>query len=303
MRDTLPQDRAIRDALLQGYPGECPGRLARHVTPLAALISGSVASQSTPLPKLAATVPEASKPASRVQRFTRWVENAHLTTEGSVVPYAETLLAPLAVPTLVRVIAGRVGGRGGVALLLHVVSTGRALPLAWIGRAGKQGHFPAALPIALVQQGHAWIPPGARGVVWGEGACDGPTLQHTLQESQWSYVVHTGSPLTGRWDGERLRCAPVAACLKPGPLGVLPEVHGTEAAYGPVMLRCCWAIGYQEPLHLITHLTSADEACGLYAQRCRLATVLSDQKRRGLHLHTSPMQDPTRLARLLIAAC
>jgi len=70
-----------------------------------------------------------------------------------------------------------------------------------------------------------------------------------------------------------------------------------------VMLLCCWAQGYQAPLPLLTHMPSADEACRWYAKRFRLETFFSDQKGRGFHLHTSPLADPTRLARLLIAAC
>jgi Transposase DDE domain len=303
MSDNLRQYRAIRDALRQGYPSELTARFARHLTTLAALISGIVASKSTHLPKIAAKVPDEAKPESRVKRFTRWVENTHITTEGYFIPYAETLLARLALQTLVLIIDGSVVGRGCVALMIHVVYKGRALPLAWIVRTGKKGHFPEALHIALVTQVHAWIPPGARVVVLGDGEFDGTTLQQTLQDYHWSYVVRTGSHITVMWEGERFRCETVAACIKPGTLVTLTDVHVTEAAYGPVMLLCCWARGYQEPLHLITNLASADEACRLYAKRFRIETFFADQKSRGFHLHKSHMKDHTRLARLLIAAC
>jgi hypothetical protein len=53
MSDNLRQYRAIRAALIQGYPGEPTGRLVRHLTPLAACISGIVASTSTQLPHIA----------------------------------------------------------------------------------------------------------------------------------------------------------------------------------------------------------------------------------------------------------
>ena len=46
MRDNLRPYRAIRNALIQGYPGEPKGQCARHLTTLAALISGIVASKS-----------------------------------------------------------------------------------------------------------------------------------------------------------------------------------------------------------------------------------------------------------------
>ena len=63
------------------------------------------------------------------------------------------------------------------------------------------------------------------------------------------------------WDGETFRCDTVASCIKPGTIVELTDVRMTQAAYGPVMLICCWAKGYKEPLHLVTNMTSADEAC------------------------------------------
>jgi hypothetical protein len=74
-------------------------------------------------------------------------------------------------------------GRGCVALMIHVVYKGRALPLAWVVRRGKKGHFPEALPMALIAQVQALLPPGAQVVMLGDGECDGTDLQHTLQEA------------------------------------------------------------------------------------------------------------------------
>jgi hypothetical protein len=69
------------------------------------------------------------------------------------------------------------------------------------------------------------------------------------------------------------------------------------------MLLCCWAKGSQDPLYLLTNMESADEACRVYAKRFCLETFCSDQKSRGFHLHQSPLADPTRLTRLLMATC
>jgi hypothetical protein len=101
MRDNLRRYRAIREAFTQWYPGEPKGNLARHVTTLAALISGIVASKSTQLPKIASQVPEGTKPESRVKRFTRWVGNDRISEEIYFLPYAEVLLERLALQTLV----------------------------------------------------------------------------------------------------------------------------------------------------------------------------------------------------------
>jgi hypothetical protein len=273
------------------------------LTTLAACISGIVASKSTQLPHIATQVPDGQKPESRVKRFARWLDNERIIEERYFLPYAEILLTHLALETLVLVMDGSVVGRGCVALMIHVVYKGRALPLAWLVRQGKKGHFPEDLHIAVVEQVQELLPPGAPVVLLGDGEFDGTTLQHTVQEYGWAYVVRTGSHITVRWDGERFRCETVGACIKPGTLVALRDVHMTEAAYGPVMFLCCWAEGYQEPLYLVTNMSSADEACHVYAKRFRIETFFSDQKSRGFSLHKSHLADPTRLSRLLMAAC
>src|SRR4029450_5859635 len=132
MSDNLRRYRAIRDALRQWYPGQPTGTIARHLTPLAALISGIVGSKSPPLPQIAPQVPDGTKPESRVKRFARWVGNDTITEEVYFLPYAEVLLAHLSLQTLELVIDGSVVGRGCVALMISVVYKGRALPVAWL---------------------------------------------------------------------------------------------------------------------------------------------------------------------------
>jgi len=83
MRDNLRQYRARREALRQASPGEPQGRCARHLTTLAAMLSGIVASKSTQVPKVAAKVPNGAKPESRVKRFARWLDNARIVEEVS----------------------------------------------------------------------------------------------------------------------------------------------------------------------------------------------------------------------------
>jgi hypothetical protein len=303
MSDNLRRYRALRDALTQWYPGQLTGTVARHLTTLAALISGIVASKSTQLPKMAPQVPDGAKPESRVKRCARWLKNDHITDEVYFVPYASILLEHLALQTLVLVIDGSVVGRGCVALMMHVVYKGRALPLAGHIRQGAKGHFPEDLHIALVEQVQELIPPGASVVLLGDGAFDGIRLQHTLQQAGWAYVCRTGRHMTAWWQDEPLRLDPLGWLRRPGTLVALSEALFTEEAYGPVMLLCCGAKGYQEPLYLVSNLTSAEAACHLYGKRFRIETFFSDQKSRGFHLHKSPLSDPMRLSRLLVAAC
>ena len=92
MSDNLRRYRAIREALTQGYPGQPTGMVARHLTTLAALISGIVSGKSTQLPHIATKVPDGRKPESRVKCFTRWLDNDRILEEGYFLPYADLLL-------------------------------------------------------------------------------------------------------------------------------------------------------------------------------------------------------------------
>lgn len=92
MSDNLRRYRAIRQALKQCYPGEPSGRMAQHLTTLAAFISGIVGSKSSQLPSMAPKIPERAKPDSRVQRLARWLRNDEMKEDMYFFPYAELLL-------------------------------------------------------------------------------------------------------------------------------------------------------------------------------------------------------------------
>ncbi len=92
MSDNLRRYRAIRNALIQWYPDQPTGIVARHLTTLAALISGIVGSKSTQLPSVATKIPDGTKPESRVKRLTRWLDNERILEEVYFVPYVDILL-------------------------------------------------------------------------------------------------------------------------------------------------------------------------------------------------------------------
>src|SRR5262249_1060595 len=209
-------------------PGQPTGTVARHLTTLAALISGIVGSKSTQLPSVATKIPDGTKPESRVKRLTRWLDNARILEEVYFLPYAESLLAHLALETLVIVMDSSIVGRGCLALMLHVVYKGRALPLAWRVRHSPKGHCPEELHIAMVELMSAVIPEGAPVVFLGDGECDGTALQDTLSELGWSYVCRTAMSTTATWEGATFRLDVLGAWLQPGRLVAFQEVYVTQ---------------------------------------------------------------------------
>src|SRR5215813_10826928 len=162
--------------------------------------------------------------------------------------------------------AGRVVCRGGVALRLHVLSQGRALPLAWRVRQGPKGHVPEEWPSALVHLRRVWLPAGAQGVLRGDGECAGTTRQETRNEAGWCEACRTAQSPVAPGAGETLGLEAFGAWSEPGPLRECREVKSTRDASGPVMGLSGWAKGSQEPLYVVRNRDAAEEACR-YAQK------------------------------------
>jgi hypothetical protein len=303
MSDNHRRYRAIRQALTQCYPGPLSGRMAQHLTTLAAFISGIVASRSSQLPSIATKIADRAKPESRVKRLSRWLDNEAIKEEIYFLPYAEVLLQHLALETLVLAMDGRGVGRGCCALMIHVIYKGRALPLAWVVRQCPKGHSPESLHIELVELIRDLIPSGTQVVFLGDGEFDGVDLQETMNDAGWFYACRTAKSTVATWEDMQFNLDLLGSSIKPGMLVELKEVQFTHNAYGPVMVLCCWAKDEAEPLYLVSNLSVAEEAMKYYKKRFRIETFFSDQKSRGFNLHKSHLEDPQRLSRLLIALC
>ena len=303
MSDNLRRYRAIREALTQCYPGEISGRMAQHLTTLAAFISGIVGSKSSQMPSIATKIADRAKPESRVKRLSRWLGNDEIKEEIYFLPYAAILLNCLALETLVLVMDGSGVGRGCCALMIHVIYKGRALPLAWVVRQCPKGHAPEALHIELVELVSELIPEGTHVVFLGDGEFDGTDLQDTMNELDWFYACRTAKSTVATWEGITFNLDLLGSSIKPGMLIELKEVQFTRDAYGLVMVLCCWAKDEAEPLYLVSNLSFAEEAIKYYKKRFRIETFFSDQKSRGFNIQKSHIENPQRMSRLLIASC
>jgi len=301
MGDNINRFRAVRDALKRLYPTEPGGNLARHLTVLAALVSGIVGSKSVNLPEIAKKTPDTTKPESRVKRFSRWVNNEYIDFEIYFLPFVAPLLASLAHGSLTLIMDGSEVGRKCLALVVSVVYKGRSLPIAWVVVKGSKGHFPEDTHVILLEQVYSLIPEGAQVIFLGDGEFDGTTLLATAQGYGWEYVCRTAKNTILNEKGEEFTFAEVG--VMPGDCLSLPNVRFTRQGYGPVHAIAWWRKECQEPLYLVTNMELADEACYWYRKRFRIETFFSDEKSRGFNLHKSHLSDPERLSRLMFAAC
>jgi len=245
-------------------------------------------------------VPDRAKVESRVKRYSRYINEADPDQEIYLMPFAAELLVKLADATLVLIIDGSDVGRNCVTLMLSVRYRGRALPLGWLVISGKKGHFSEERHLGLVIAVQKLVPASADVVFLGDGEFDGTELQEKLAEFGWKYVCRTASNAV-LFDGEEFSFQQLL--LEPGDCLGFEEVLFTRQRYGPLLAVVWWRKGCEEPLYLISNLDLMKEACYWYQKRFKIETFFSDQKSRGFNLHKSHLSDPSRLGKLMIAAC
>lgn len=302
MSDNLRRFQAVRTALTKYYPQTDSKRHYRHLTTLAGMVAGIVAAGSSQLPKMAQKAPDKTKTESRVKRFTRFIQNRRITYEGFYMPFARDVVVSLSAgqPLLV-VFDGSTVGRGCATLMASVIYGKRALPIAWLVKRGKKGHFSAEDHLWLFEQVRALIPDEADVIFLGDGEFDSVALQRAIDSAGWNYVCRTACS-TLVTDGTT-SCRIGALMPFSGERYLsMPGASVTQALYGPVHVVVWHERHYAEPIYLVTTLALAEEACHWYRHRFGIETFFSDQKSRGFHLHKSHLWDPERLSRLMLAA-
>jgi hypothetical protein len=299
MSDNYRRYRSIRLALSQMFVNK-KGYEAKHLNVLASLISGIVGSKSTNYPKIASKVPDQTKAESRVKRYYRYINEADPQQEIYLMPFAAELLAKLSNFTIVLIIDGSDVGRNCVTLMLSVRYRGRALPIGWLVISGKKGHFSEERHIQLVTAVKELVPAEADVVFLGDGEFDGTKLQEKLAEFGWKYVCRTASNAILN-DGHEFSFQDLL--VKPGMCLSIEEVLFTRQRYGPLLAVVWWRKDHEEPLYLISNLDLKEEVCEWYKKRFKIETFFSDQKSRGFNLHKSHLSDPSRLGKLMVAAC
>lgn len=295
----LPLYRHLRESLKKLYPAEPTGNLARHLNTLTSFVYGIIQSHRVNLPAIAGQLPNVGKEQSRIVQLKRWLSNDNIKTEVYFLPFIELLLQSLVSQTLVLVIDGSTVGRGCVTLMISVVYKGRALPLLWLVREGKKGHFPESMHIELIRSVQKLIPSGSDVVVLGDGEFDGTDWLSTISGFGWKYVCRTAKDSVFYEQGERFKIRDV--CPARGDCTGIEAVHFTERQFGPVTAVAWWGKDYKEPLYLVSNFSTGGEACHWYGKRFRIETLFSDHKSRGFNLHKSHLSDPTRISRLMIA--
>jgi hypothetical protein len=238
---------------------------------------------------------------SQVKKLSRFLQNERIDERCAYLSFARQLLAALAkrLRRFLLVIDGSEVGRGCRALVVNVRFLGRTFPIAFLVEEAPKGHFSEAAHLELFRIVEKSVPPGVSVTVRGDGEFDGVEPLGQFQAWSWDYVRRTARNAPIESDGETVAFHTVN--VPKGEIVELPDVRFTAAGYGPLLAVAAWKERGKEPIYLVSNPELGEEALHWYQKRYGIETFFSDQKSRGFHLQKSPLSDPQRLARLMIA--
>lgn len=275
-------------------------RQRNNLNTLSGFICGILQSKQVKLADVVGDIPCSGKEESRIMRLRRWLNNSSVNIDGFYLPVMKQFLACLGSQPLVLAIDGSTVARGCISLVVSLIYKGRAIPLLWITRKGKKGHFPEQMHIDLLRAVHALIPEDNEVIMLGDGEFDGAHWLAQLEEYHWKYSCRTAKTSKCYEQGESFRLIDI--CPERGGMTEIGGVEFTDQRILTLRAVAYWGKEYDDPLYLVTNCLLGREAVHWYKKRYRIETLFSDLKGRGFNLQKSGLRDPGRVDRLLIAA-
>lgn len=273
---------------------------------LSILIYGILRSGHSQLTKIASKQLPTTNHASRVKRMKRWVMHQAVDCQSYFIPFLSKILLALARQSHIHLaIDGSPVGSGCMCLMVSILWRKRALPLCWLVRRKRKGHFSATVHVELLTQLAALLPPHDNIVLVGDGEFDKIELMKFCQTQGWSFVFRTAKN-TRIYPSDSLHPEPSCRMenLYP-PLSErtywMSEVYFTAKKYGLVHVFCHHDRRYKDPWYLVSNIDFPKQVIQLYQKRFGIETLFSDLKSRGFHIHKSQLRDPKRVEKLLIA--
>lgn len=287
--------KSTLDFLILQSPIEPKGNHLRRLNTFAAMICSCIKTKKSSLEGISRPEGASSKQSeSHLSQAKRWVSSKWTDWETFFAPYAAKLLAKIAAKgELVLVIDGSETAADCVTLMLSVVWRGYAIPLVWITRKGKKGHFSEDVHLELLVMGKKILPSGCRIVLLGDGEFDGQRLRAMCKELKWEFVFRTSVDKKVDCGGETANLGEL--CPQPGSETVFIE----DACQGDNAVLW-WAKGFESPIPLLTNMDLGEMACDYYRRRFKIETLFKQLKSAGFQLHKSQVEGVERVRNLII---
>lgn len=300
MANNLQRYHKTVELLCQWLPGE---RITR-VRNLALLLVGLQQARGIHLSQIVNCWPSVvGKVPSLVNRLRRFLSNEHVEVRRWYEPLARHLLNQCQGRPLHLIIDCTKVGLHYRMLSISLAYKKRALPLVWSLHRGRRGHVGHEAQLTLLTYLTTLIAADCEVWLMGDAGFESVQLLQWLTEHNWHFVLRQPGKNQVRWPGQPwIKLGDIA--IQAGETHTIGLVELTaKHASGPYWLTIHWATGEDEPWFLLSSCTDHRTLLRLYAIRMWTEELYGDLKGHGFDLEATHLDDPDRIARLVLAVC
>jgi hypothetical protein len=231
---------------------------------------------------------------SLISNVKRWLSSKWTDWDCFYAPYISDLLRAISKRgELVLVIDGSETGGDCVTLMLSAIWRGYAIPLVWLTRVGKKGHFPEQLHIELIEKVASILPNNCRKVLLGDGEFDGLGLRNTCKSMNWEFVLRTAKDRKIDDGVEIMKLGELYPDEKEEIVFVQDACNGDNAIL--------WkGTAYKDPIPLLTNMDLGGMACEYYRRRFKIETLFKTLKSDYFNLQKSKVCGAEKVGNLII---
>lgn len=285
-----------------------PGIRVTRSRTLAVLVLGMLWAGVVSLPRIAAVVPLAARPASRERRLQRWLANNAVDVRAIWRTLLPVLLAGKTTQELTIVFDPTPHNDRFTLLVLGLVVHRRVVPIAWRLVPQQDGPWETsqtAILGQLMDEVAAALPADCTVTLVGDRGVTGPKVIDECRRVGWHFVLRLNvgptHPVMWRATADGPEVSVWSLVTRPG-----QRWSGTGEVYKldgwhRVTVTIWWARTAAVPWILLSDRPGGSARVREYRRRVRCEATYQDLKQRGFDLERSKLRDLARLDRLLLA--
>ena len=301
--------RKILKKLLKLFGKDLKGHRLKRVKKLAAMICGLLRKKQPSMKSLGHGLPQPIQSHSREKSAKAFVDNKWVDYQTFYLPFITSLLTtifelyPHLKNDIKLVIDGSKIGKHHMTLMISLVFRGRGIPIVWLVRRKKKGHFDADTHIELVERAKKILTPFINDfgvVLLGDGEFGNLKLQKWCISNSWHYVFRIAKD-NHLYDEDNHRFNPTDVQVNDNQQFVsFPNVDCTAERLKDVHFVLWHDEKYEEPLPLISNLEEPIDIIEAYDIRYSIECLFKDMKSNTFNLHKTRLKSEHAINNLIM---
>lgn len=312
----------VRNGLKSLFEDATTKAAKKRLRTLSSLVTGMLHSKSSHLAQISKGLPQNIKAASRETHAKRFLENNHTDFKVHYLPFLRTFILKT-LQNKVKdgkkleinlVIDGSVMNSQHIALMVSMVVGKRAVPICWVVKKGKKGHFDTKMHLAVIEQAAdifkhilsklpTHIHKNSKITLLGDGEFDSVDLQQLCrQDLNWDYVFRTSSDCL-LYENDDVFQPKQLSVNKEETFFFIEGVDFSEKRFKDISFLYWHDVQkYKDPLFLVSNLDDPFNIMDAYQKRFAIETMFKDLKSRGFNLHKNRLTKVIAIKNLIMIA-